>query len=105
MDKYIIMIAAMTMLTYLPRVLPLAILSRMEIPDILISWLKYIPAAILASLLAPALLMSDGRLYININNIFLLAAIPTFIIAIYKKSIFLTVLIGLTVVLLLELII
>ncbi|MEJ6950675.1 AzlD domain-containing protein [Natronospora cellulosivora (SeqCode)] len=105
MNNYYLMIAFMLFVTYLPRVIPLAILSRMQIPDIVIAWLKYIPAAILASLLAPALLMTDGGLYLSLNNISLLAAIPTFIVAIYKKSIFLTVLTGIITMLLFEYII
>ncbi|MFW5981258.1 MAG: AzlD domain-containing protein [bacterium] len=101
-NNYYLIIAAMMLVTYLPRVIPITVLSRVEIPEIVISWLKYIPAAILASLLAPSLLMVEGSINISFNNIALLAALPTFLVAIYKKSIFLTVLIGMLSVLLIE---
>lgn len=100
--EYIYMIAGMTLVTYLPRVLPLAILTRLEIPEIIIRWLRYIPAAILAALLAPAILMIDGQLTIGFGNVKLLAAIPTFLVAIYKKNIFYTVVTGVVVITILD---
>jgi branched-subunit amino acid transport protein len=92
--KYLLMIAGMLVVTYLPRVLPLAILTKMEIPEIIIRWLRFIPAAILAALLTPGILLVDGKLVLNHHNVFLLAALPTFAVAIYKKNIFLTVITG-----------
>ncbi len=88
------MIAGMLVVTYLPRVLPLAVLTRIDIPEILIHWLRFIPPAILAALLTPGILLVDGQLVLSHHNIFLLAALPTFAVAIYKKNIFLTVITG-----------
>jgi len=96
------MITGMTLVTFIPRFLPMAILSKLEIPEIVIRWLKYIPAAILASLLAPGILMDDGRLALSLHNIYLLAALPTFLVAIYKKNIFLTVVVGMIAVVILK---
>lgn len=97
------MLGCMLLVTYIPRVLPLLILTRMEIPEIIIHWLRFIPVAILAALLTPGILIVEGNLMLNIHNIFLLAAIPTFIVAIYKKDIFLTVIMGMISVVLLNL--
>ncbi len=97
------MLGAMLLVTYIPRALPLLILTRIEIPDIIIRWLRFIPVAILAALLTPGILIVEGKLMINYHNIFLLAAIPTFIVAIFKKDIFLTVIMGILSVVLLNL--
>ncbi|MFP4017110.1 MAG: AzlD domain-containing protein [Halanaerobiales bacterium] len=101
-NKYLILFSAMYLVTYIPRVLPILILTRMEIPDIIIRWLRYIPVAILAALLAPGILMVESRLTISYDNIFLLAALPTFLVAVYKKNIFLTVITGMLAVLVFE---
>jgi len=102
-ENYLLMLGAMLLVTYIPRALPLLILTRIEIPDIIIRWLRFIPVAILAALLTPGILIVEGKLMINYHNIFLLAAIPTFIVAIFKKDIFLTVIMGILSVVLLNL--
>ncbi len=99
------MFLGMMLVTYLPRYIPVALLSRLEIPEIVIQWLKFIPPAILAALLAPGVLMIDGKIVLNIKNIFLLASLPTFLVAIYKKNIFLTILVGMISAIVLEIII
>jgi branched-subunit amino acid transport protein len=99
--KYLVMIIGMTLVTFIPRYLPMALLSRMKIPEIVIRWLRYIPAAMLAALLVPGILLIDGHLTIT-GNIYLLAALPTFFVAIWKKNIFLTVVVGMVLVILLK---
>jgi branched-subunit amino acid transport protein len=95
MDKsYIILILGMAVVTYVPRLLPIISLSRITIPKWLIRWLEYVPVAILSALLAPGIFMTDGRLNITVDNPYLLAAIPCFLVALYKRSLFLIVLVG-----------
>lgn len=84
----------MSIVTYLPRMLPLVLLSKFELPNSLLKWLSYIPVAVLSALLFPGLLISDGKLAIHLKNKNLIAAIPCFIIAVKTKNLFLTVLIG-----------
>jgi len=100
--KYLIMIIAMAFVTFIPRYIPLAVLSKFEIPKIIVDWLRFIPPAILAALLVPGILMSNGKLLLTQQNTFLLAALPTTMVAIYKRNIFLTVLVGMLMILLLE---
>ncbi len=100
--KYLIMIIGMAIVTFIPRYIPLAVLSKFEIPDIIVDWLRFIPPAILAALLAPGILIIEGKLILTAQNIFLIASLPTILVAIYKKNIFLTVLVGMSMVILLE---
>ncbi len=96
MDKQIlIIIFGAALVTYLPRVLPLVFLSRIRLPDLFLRWLSYIPAAVLAALLAPSLLFIDGNFTV-VNNLYLLAAIPTGIVAIKTRSMALTIIAGMT---------
>jgi len=80
--------------TFLPRVLPLMLLSQMELPKWLIRWLKNVPVAVMAALLAQELLLSDNQFSIFDNILKILAAIPAFIIAILTKSLLGTVIAG-----------
>jgi branched-subunit amino acid transport protein len=90
-SKYIYMIAGMLFVTFLPRFLPLMFLSNKNLPDNVIRWLSFIPAAVLSALLAPALLLDEGSLYLSLENTALLAFIPTLVLAYKTKNIFYTV--------------
>ncbi|ABO51079.1 branched-chain amino acid transport [Desulforamulus reducens MI-1] len=92
----------MMVVTYIPRMLPLAILSRMNISKSFMNWLSYVPVAVLSALLAPELLLKDGQLSINLSNTYLLAAIPCFAAGFFSKSIFLTVVAGMAAIVLLN---
>ncbi len=83
--------------TYLPRVLPLTILSRMKLPKFVIDVLEYIPIAILGALLVPTLLLVDGRINISLDNYLLIAAVITGIISVFTKKIFVIVLSGIAI--------
>lgn len=102
MDRQVLLvILGMALVTYLPRMLPLVILSRTQLPNIFLRWLSYIPAAVLAALLAPALFLPEGR-FALVGNPYLLAAIPTSLIAIRTRSIALTILCGMAAMVLLN---
>jgi len=72
----------MALVTYLPRLLPAWLLRGRQLPPFLSAWLRYIPAAVLAALLIPSLLVENRELNL----------------AWKKKSLFGTVLIGMLVV-------
>src|SRR3954464_1620629 len=90
----LIIIMGCALVTFIPRVLPLMLLSQMELPKWVIRWLKNIPVAVMAALLAQELLLSDNQLSLSANLLKLLAAIPAFAIAILTKSLLGTVMAG-----------
>ncbi len=51
----------MAAVTYSTRVTMIALLGK-ELPPLVRRWLRYVPAAVLAALIAPAALMPQGRL-------------------------------------------
>ena len=57
-------------------------------------WLSFVPATVLAALLAPGLVSPEGQLDLSMDNIYLLASIPTFFVAWRFKSFFGTVATG-----------
>lgn len=100
--KVLALILGMMVVTYIPRMLPLAILSRINISKGVLNWLSYVPVAVLSALLAPELLIKNGQLDISISNSYLVASIPCFLAGIYTKNIFLTVVTGMACVVLLN---
>jgi branched-subunit amino acid transport protein len=102
MDQILILatILGMAVVTYLPRLFPLLALSGKTLPDVLVSWLRYVPAAVLAAMLMPALLIINGELTISIDNLYFWAALPTFAVAIRTKNLYVPVLLGMAVVIL-----
>lgn len=102
MDEKVVLltIVGMAVVTYVPRVFPLLALAGRKLPDVVKSWLGYVPAAVLAALLLPSLVLSDGRLAIKGSNLFLWAALPTFAAAVLTRNLFVPVLVGMVVVIL-----
>lgn len=82
----LIAILGMALVTYLPRMLPLVVLSRFKLPPLLLRWLSFIPVAVLAALLAPDLFN---------HRDYLIAALPTFVVALATRSLMGTVVAGL----------
>ncbi len=87
-------IVGMGVVTYLPRVLPMLLLSGRNLAPWISRWLSFVPATVLAALLAPGLICPEGQLDLGGDNIYLIAAIPTFLVAWYFKSFFGTVATG-----------
>lgn len=93
-----LLILCMALVTYLPRVFPLFAFSDKKLPDVIISWLRYVPAAVLSAMLLPTIMLVDGKVSIGSENLFFLAAVPTFITAILTRSLFPPVIVGMVIV-------
>ena len=95
MDKeFILLVLGMTLATYIPRMLPLVVLTRTGLPALALKWLSFIPVAVLSALLFPALFMKSGHLFFSLQNIYLVAAIPTILVAWFSRNLFATIIVG-----------
>ncbi|NLC43689.1 MAG: AzlD domain-containing protein [Clostridiales bacterium] len=90
----IYIIIGMSIVTQLPRLLPLVVLSRLNLPPLVIRWLKQIPIAVLSALLFPSLFMPNGNLSFSLDNTTLIAALPCILVAFKTKNLLLTILTG-----------
>lgn len=90
--KLFFLFLGMAIVTYLPRMLPLVGLKRFTLSKKFLKWLSFVPAAVLASLLAPGLLIIDGQ--ISVLNKFFIAALPTALFAFKTQNIFGTIVVG-----------
>lgn len=99
MPEHLAIIAGMALVTYLPRVLPLMVLSSRNLNPHLVRWLEMVPPAVLAALLAQELLFTQGEdggkvLFISLDNVYLLAFAPTVLVGWFTRSFFGTVAAG-----------
>jgi len=101
----LMLIAGMALVTYLPRMLPLVVLSRFHLPPALLNWLGFVPVAVLSALLAPSILVSStGTLALPPAHWELLAAMPALAVSLWTRSLTATVLTGIAAIALLRLI-
>jgi branched-subunit amino acid transport protein len=104
MKDITLLIFLMALVTYIPRVVPILLLSKRELPAAVTIWLSYVPVAVLAALLAPALLAPGGIINFELEtNPAFWVAIPVFAVAHLTKNLFATVLTGMILIALLRL--
>ncbi len=88
------LICGLALGTFLIRVLPLTLLSRVTLPASVRAWLRYVPSAVLAASLAQTLLVREGALNLSWANAYLWAALPAFLVAWRTRNMILTMLSG-----------
>jgi len=77
-DGYIwAVIIGMGVSNYALRLLPIAVLSRLELPPPVLRWLSFIPVSVLAALVAVEVLRPNGAWLPLSANPYLYAALPT----------------------------
>ena len=93
-SDYLMLVIGMGLVTYLPRLVPLALLSRRELPRWLTDWLDLVPVAILSALVAPILFTSGNPRTLDFSRPDLLVALPTLLFALKTRSLAGTVVVG-----------
>ena len=94
----------MGLVTYLPRLLPVWLLASRRLPEPAITWLRYVPASVLAAMLFPAIFTEQGQLNLHAGNLSFWAALPTLLVAWKTRSLFYAVVTGMLTIALLRLI-
>lgn len=87
-------IIAMALVTYVPRMAPLVFLSGRSLPPVVMEWLGLLPAALLGALVAQAVLMPEGALRLSLDNPALIPALVSALAAWRSRSLAVTVLSG-----------
>lgn len=89
-----LLIAGMLLVTFSTRYPVLAILSKVPLPDSIFRALKFVPPAVLAAIILPAVLLQDGKMQISYTNAPLIASLVATIVAWRTKNLLLTIVIG-----------
>lgn len=100
-DVFLI-IAGTAVVTLIPRILPLVMLSRMTLPGRVLRWLGSVPVAVLAGLLAQSVICPEGRISLPPENLAMIAVIPVMAIAVRTRSLMGTVAAGVAIMALLR---
>ena len=93
-------VLAATLVTVLPKVLPVTFLRGDSLPPLLRRWLDVVPVAVMAALVGPDIFIYDGRFDLSADNLFLMVSIPTFLVAWKTKNYFVTIAVGIGLVIL-----
>jgi len=99
---FVWMLIGVSLVTLIPRVLPMVLFSRINMPEWLLAFLRYVPIAVMTALLAQAVLTEDEEWIPLQDNLNLLALVPTLLAAVLTRSLLVTVLTGIGAMLILE---
>ncbi|UCC89841.1 MAG: AzlD domain-containing protein [Anaerolineales bacterium] len=91
-------ILGMAVVTYIPRLLPVSLLSSRSLPPLIFDWLRYVPVAVLSAMLFPSIILQGHQVTFGLDNLFFWAAIPTLLVALKTRSLFGSVVVGMMVV-------
>lgn len=88
-------ILGMGLVTYAIRLSLFLLPERVILPPWLLRALRYVPAAVLSAIIFPELLLPEGTIDIALGNERLLAGLLAMFVAWRTRNVFLTVIIGL----------
>jgi branched-subunit amino acid transport protein len=104
MENVYLIVVAMAVVTFLPRVIPLGFFAGKKMPEWLVSWLKFVPISVLSAMLILDLAWKDDALALTPSNLLLPASALAFLVAIRTKNLFATVSAGMAALALLRLV-
>jgi branched-subunit amino acid transport protein len=82
------------LLTFLTRVSFVALLGRVEVPEVLVRALRFVPPAVLSAIVANEVLVRDGAVDFSSGNLRLFAAAVATAVALFTRNVFLTIAAG-----------
>ncbi|MED3622760.1 AzlD domain-containing protein [Neobacillus thermocopriae] len=89
----LLVILGCAIVTFIPRIIPFIVIRNIELPKIVVKWLSFIPICIFAALIVDSFIIENESL-LSIDWSVLAAIIPTLIVAIWSKSLSVTVIVG-----------
>lgn len=95
--QIVILIIGMAIVTYIPRFLPILLLSKKEISPSFSRWMSFIPVSIFSALVASDIFFWDDSLSVQpLENIKLIPSVLVLIVAYKTKSLLWSMIIGVT---------
>jgi branched-subunit amino acid transport protein len=90
-----VLIFGMFLVTFGVRYPVLALVGRLQLPEIVLRALRFVPPAVLSAIIVPAVFYPDGeRLMWGLDNPRLIAAIIAILVAWRSKNLLLTIVVG-----------
>jgi len=89
-----LLVVSMSLLTFVPRYIPIGLAGKVKIPTLIEKSLKFVPIAVLTSIVTQSSFIQRGELALNINNHYLIATLASFVAAKISNQVFLVVIVG-----------
>lgn len=102
--KVLVIILGMALVTFFTRFFLIGLSRKFRFSDFWLSWLRYIPIAVLTTLIIPAILMPRGQLDVSFKNDHLIAGVIAVVLAYKTRNVILTIGSGIGIILLLRLV-
>jgi len=90
----VLLLLGMFAVTFGVRYPVLALVSRIQMPAIVVQGLKYVPPTVLTAIIMPSVLLSENQLNLHISNAPLLASLVATFVAWRTKNLLLTIVVG-----------
>lgn len=91
----IVLIVGMALVTFVVRYPVLALVGKIPLPDGVLRALRYVPPAVLAAIILPAMIYDgNGAAAISVENTYLVAGIVSFVVAWWTKNTLITIVVG-----------
>lgn len=87
-------ILLMSIVTYVPRALPMLVLSHYGLPKWFTTWLTFVPTAIFGALVFPDIFLIDNHLALTLHNVALWTTVLVVPLALKTKSLGYTIVAG-----------
>ena len=88
------LVVGMACATYLCRYPVLALVTRINLPPVVIDAMQFVPVAVLTAIIAPVVLAPAGVLALTYHNRYLVAAVATTMVAWRSRNLLLTIGVG-----------
>lgn len=92
--KIVFLILGMTAVTYIPRMLPMMIVTKRELPEVFREWLKFIPVSIFSALVFPEIFKGKNGFEFTIFSPQALAGFVCVFVIVKSRSLGATVIAG-----------
>jgi branched-subunit amino acid transport protein len=91
----IILIIGMFAVTFVVRYPVMALVGRLPLPEPALRALRYVPPAVLAAIILPAMVYDErGEIALRLDNEYLLAGVLAFAVAWFSKNTLVTIIVG-----------
>ena len=91
--SFVLLVIGCALVTWIPRIVPFIFVKKVQLPDIVLRWLTYIPVCILSALVFESL-FHEGEGFVVPDWQSIAAFVPTILVALVTKSLSLTVIVG-----------
>ncbi|WP_436860774.1 AzlD domain-containing protein [Staphylococcus caeli] len=81
--------------TWLTRIIPFVMISKVQLSERVIKWLSFIPITLFTALIIDGIIIQEeGMMGYRINIPFLITMLPTIVIAVISRSLTVTIISG-----------